>query len=482
MLNPRRVLKNFFSATVMRLATAGLSFLFFIFLAKRSSVSAFGVFNATLAWFTFLEHMPLLGLHMMMMRDVAAKPEDTHKLASNALVLGVVVAILLAFGMAIYGGSLEDAEIGRAMALMGLALVPTAPIIVAESVLIGREDMGFIARMNIIETLFRLSSWTIVILLGYGSTAIFTCFVAGRALLATSYFTIGGLSQVIEGALISTREIGELIRKCPSFLGIRILSAGINRIDFLILGSRLGTMYDVGMYGAAYKLYELSLMAPMMASFVLYPAFSRLYQSSREQFVDLGRHFFRLYFLGGIPFAIAIAFHAEPIMRIYKPDYVAAAPALQLLIFAVVAAAMDQMLTMLLLAGNRQDMDFRVLVFSCSTYVVLLVTLIPRQGYMGAAIATFSTVMLQVVTRFFVVRRVMEVKGLALGLVRPAIAAGVMAFFFAGAKHWELTPLIAAPASFVIYGIALAATKSITADDLRVLKRALAAREEAKAA
>lgn len=478
MIELRRLLKNFASAGVMRLVSAILSFLFVPYLGRQWGAEGLGTFSTVLALYLFLEQVPLLGLQLLLIKEVAARPEETGKLATNAMLLSLAVACLVALGLGAFGQTYDPA-MRPAIWLVGLSLVPTAPIAVIESVLIGKEKMGRIAGMNVIESLFRVGCWFTIVLLGFGLTSLFAAFLVGRVLLAASYFRWGQVRDFLGLSHASTETVGFLLLACPTFLGIRILSSSINRIDFILL-SKLGSIEDVGLYSAPYKLYELCLLVPMLATVVLYPVLSRVLAQSRDQFASLARQIFRIYFVGGMPFAIAIAFHSTAIMHlVYKDEFVGGDDVLAMLSFAVVLAGLDQVCVMIFLAHGRQDLDLRVLAISSALYVALLTAMIPWWGYLGAGIATSLVALVQAGLKIYVAGRWLEVRGMVGVVARPAVAAVLMAgLVWLGGG---ISPSITVPAAFAFYFAALVIVRAVTPRDWEVLKTAFERRERVEA-
>jgi O-antigen/teichoic acid export membrane protein len=252
----------------------------------------------------------------------------------------------------------------------------------------------------------------------------------------------------------------------------------IARLDFVVL-SQMGSLKDVGMYAPPYRIYEAALMLPSMLTFVVFPAFSRLFKESAVGFEQIVRGMCRLCVTLGLPCAITLAFLAAPVMDVlFGEPYSRAFPVLQWLIFGPVLVAVDQSMAMALLAGGRQDLDLRVLAMASGFYLLLLVVLVPRFGYLGAAIATFLTAVIQVATRYRMVRTHLAIGSLAGALARPLAGGGVMALTIG--VLWSYSTGIALVAGFAAYAASLLVCGAITLGDVRALRAGLAIREAAR--
>ncbi|MFO0947992.1 MAG: flippase [Planctomycetota bacterium] len=426
MLDLRKIIKNFGSATGMRLFSAGISFALVVYLARTWSPELFGQFGVLFAFFSLLQQMPLLGLHVVLTRDIANNPETRFQHAVNATSLSLVVAGLLAVALGCAGRGLYPDSMYAGFWLIGLCMFPTAIIVVCESILVGEEKMGTIALVNSGESILRAIVSLLVVIGGGSLTAVMICFLAARVAAAAGYLGLAGMRSLFRWRDLQWEVLRGYLAVCPAFLGIMVLSAGMNRVDFILI-SKLGSERQVAYYSSAYRLFEVALMVPSLLAFVLFPAFARFFEHSRERFDELGRNMIRLLFLAGIPCSILIAVSAEPILSmIYGERYIAATPVLAILIFVPVVTALDQVMTMLLLAGHQQRFDLAVLVLSFTTYVGLLFLLIPPYGIVGAAVATAATASVQLAFRHAMVRWRLGVGGLPTVLIRPMVAAAAM--------------------------------------------------------
>ena len=455
----------------MRLVSAALSLALFTFLARRWSASMLGEFATVFAVFTLLQQAPLIGLHFVLGRDAAARPETKAELATNAAVLSLAVSVVLGGAVAVLGMILYPASMWAAFGLLGLSLVPTAPIVVAESLLWGGERMGLIMSVNALESAIRVVGCVAVVLMGYGLTAIWAVWLVGRVMVAGIYLRMGVLGDGIQPRKVDRAVLRRLLRMSPTFLGLMLLAAAVSRIDFILL-SKLGTLRDVGLYSGAYRIYELALMAPMLASYVLFPMLARTLAASETDFNQLTRGAFRTYIVVGLPMALLLAFLAPTlIVLLFGKPFAEAAIVLQLLSVAPVLAGLDQILTSVQLARHRQGDDLFVLGLACGAYVILLCVLIPLYGFIGAAIATVATTAIQLALRYAVTRRRAGLPPLLRFAVRPALAALVMAGVLASARGWWLGagPIL----GLVAYAVALLLLGVVTARQLVALRSAI---------
>lgn len=421
----RTLARNLASMSVMRLGSALISFSLFWFLARSSDTAFVGAYAFLLGVYAFLQQLPLLGLHLAAVRDVAADTDAAPKIAANLGALGFATSALMGLACLAVGLAAYPQDLHLAFGLLGLAMLPTAWINVAEAILIGRQNMSTVASVNLVESVLRACCSAIAVWQGWGLDALFLIFLTGRLGAALAY----SRAAAVPGwrpALIDWRALRRHLTECPVFFGIMLMSAVISRFDLFFL-SRLGGFAELGIYAVAAKIYEAALMAPSVITSVLYPAFSQLAPQEGQQLEALLRTAILWVFMLALPCAIGVGILAEVLVsQAFGADYAAAAPVLQVLIAAVVLVALNQMLTLALLSHHEQGADLYSLLLSAAAMVLLLAGLIPLFGMLGAAWAVLLTMLLQFAIRYVFVRRRLQLHPGLAALWKPLLAGAAM--------------------------------------------------------
>jgi len=470
MLDMRKFLGNFLSATGMRAVVAVTSFCCFVLLARYWGSGDLGQFATVFAFFVLLQQAPLLGLHVPLIRDLARDPESVLTVGPNAAVLATTAGALLGTALGAIG-QLYVGSLRPSFWLVGAALFATGPSVLAESVLIAQGRLARVAAVNIAESLARTGVWIILIVAGFHLTALFAALAVFRVLALIAYYGPEELRPLLQLRRCRPHVLAALIRTTPTFLGILILAAALTRLDFIML-SALGTLAAVGQYAAAYKFYETALMVPSVLTLALFPEFAKVSAASKGDCAELLQQFVRVVLTIGLPCAIALATVATPlIILIYGDGFTSAASALVILAIGPVLVAVDQAFTMALLANGHERLDLRVLACACAFYVLALWLFIPAKGVAGAALATTSAAVVQVGIRYRYLRHKLRVESLAWIVVGPCVAALTMA-----GTIWVVKPvsLIAGlSGGAIVYVAVLALLRVVTRADLLWLRAAL---------
>ena len=144
---------------------------------------------------------------------------------------------------------------------------------------------------------------------------------------------------------------------------------------------------------------------------------------------------------------------------VFGPTYLAAVPALQVLIWSIVVAWVRNVVQMGLIARHRQSFVLRTSAWSAAANLALNLALIPRYGMIGAAVATLATETLRTVVGAVYSARLGLPFGVASRLWRPVIATSAMALIL-----W-LVPmpgvLVAVAAGMLVYGLGLVVTGGV---------------------
>jgi len=424
------------------------------------------VYVLAFAWFQLLQLVPLLGLHLQLARDAAAKPAHMRASFAAASLLGLVAALptgglLVAAGAAIY-----PPELLPGLSLIALALIPTAPAAVAEMALMGQERMHLIAKVNIGESVARCLFLSILIILGAGVTLVLTGFVALRWAALGAYLRDASVRHLLDPRSVTRVALRAHLQRAPTLLSILLLSAAFSRLDVALLPLMTG-LGDVAVYSIAARLYDLVLMAPAFVIIALMPALSRLQAEGEGRMQELARLVLRYGLILGVPAAIAGAYVAEPTLGVvFGERYTAAAEPFRLLLAATLIMALNQLSSCVLLVLDLQQLELPSLAAGCATLVVGLALLVPLTGIAGAAAAVLVGALVQVVVRSAFLRRSGIVVSAADVSAPLAGGATMLAILLLGASK----PTFAVPAALLTYAIMLFWLHGIRPGDAAALR------------
>ncbi len=394
-----------------------------------------------------LTQLPLLGLHLAIIRDCAAKPTKQACFIGAGLSVAIPVAVLVALLLwyllpIVYPQPLLQGPVLYAAAV----ILPLGVIAVFEAAFIGLQRLKTLALFSMAEVIARFIGSAIILTNGGGIDGLFIIFLITKIILSVSFlvfwrfFIPSNLS--VNNWLRILIILKSYIRKIPVFAGILFVSAFALRIDTLWL-SWVAEMDQVAMYAAPFKLYEVAMMVPGMMATVLLSMFSSLVVTSRIAFNNLFVATVRFYLLVGIvPVVIFIMMSEQVITMVFGDQYVEGAGILSLLVATALLNALDQVVTMGMLATGMQKIDLLVATVTLVIVAVSLALLIPNFGAAGAALSVLIAALIRLTIRNLIFYKIQGCNPFSWSILHPILF--VIGFV------WMLTGMLSFSSGYLI--------------------------------
>jgi O-antigen/teichoic acid export membrane protein len=158
------------------------------------------------------------------------------------------------------------------------------------------------------------------------------------------------------------------------------------RVDTILLSLIAGN-HDVGIYGAAFRIFESTMFLSWAFQSAMFPWFSRTHQESREK-VSRGYEVgLSVIFALLTPLGVACVLMAEPIVHVlYGTQYDASITPLRLMGVVVIAYGVNTLTSTTLAANDRPRLMHSILLVTVVQNIVMNVVLIPPYGATGAAL------------------------------------------------------------------------------------------------
>lgn len=223
----------------------------------------------------------------------------------------------------------------------------------------------------------------------------------------------------------------EILKYANSIWLTRFSNILMNQADRLMIGA-LATLSQVGIYHAAFRIADFQTLA--MNSFV--PMFSTAIAEAhatgdRAAIVSYYRMVVRWALLATLPICLACCLFAEPILRLFGPEFVSGVPVLLIiamtsLIDAGVGPA-GQFLQMI----GKEKVEMKAMAVAAVLMIALNALLIPRYGAAGAALGSGTATIVLNLTRLFALRKILGVfpySFLTLKLITVSMVAAGLAW------------------------------------------------------
>lgn len=246
------------------------------------------------------------------------------------------------------------------------------------------------------------------------------------------------------------------------------------RADTLLL-SIFKSQAEVGLYGAAYKIIDVLSSLPFMFAGVILPLMVLAWKErDRFKFNNLLQKSFDVLAMAAIPMVIGVQFLAdETIVLVAGPEFIGAANIFRLLILAIAAIFLGNMMSHAVIAVNKQRKVIWIYILTSITSLAGYLILIPRFSYYGAAAVTiYSESLIAILTTIYI-SRYLKFKLSFKGFLKAIIASTVMAIFLYLKPFSFLSNniglLITIVVAGVIYIVSLLALKGVDIKDLKLM-------------
>lgn len=374
------------------LGARSFDFAFQLVFARSLGAEAFGIFTYAFSLVLLFSVVADFGLTTAFVRRVAVAPTRACTLLSRILGLRTalgVLAIGLAVGTAAAAGG--RGELLAQIAVLATALVLNTMASLFEGLLKAAGRAGSAGIPLLVQSAAGGLGGTLLLALGAGLWAgIWGWLAGGVAHLLFAAWAARGVS-LPGGSGTKCEDVpaaGALLREAWPLAFSGAFIALYFRIDAVLL-HLLRDEREVGLYGAVYRLFAgLGVLSTAYRS-VVFPFLARAADGPTEALAALCRRSLRLQLLGTSFVAVFVSVLARPLVHLlFGSGYDAAAPALAILIWALPASFMADLLFHLMVARQRSMPAMQAVAGVALLNLTLNLALIPRWGTVGAAATT----------------------------------------------------------------------------------------------
>lgn len=270
-----KVARNVLHLVSGQVATTALSIVLNSQLGRWLGAGDFGLYYFLLTSTAFANVFVEWGQGIVLVRDVARRPDRTPWLLGSAAAIRVAISIPAAFAAALVFWLLDyDLRTVGLMALIVLAWIPTAMLQLLGLVFRGHERMDIDARATVLSKVVHVA--TVVAALNLGGrlvAVVLSLGASGAAALAWSFRRLRTIERRLPKVEVST--VRQLLADGGPVLFIGVLGQAQLYVETLILSS-MTAQEVLGWHGAARSIMTTLIMpAPILASALL-PSLSRV--------------------------------------------------------------------------------------------------------------------------------------------------------------------------------------------------------------
>jgi O-antigen/teichoic acid export membrane protein len=445
----QRLLSNTALALVANVIIKASTSILFILIGRILGPTESGVFSLGTTYFTIVFGLSALGLHELLVREVAPRHEESARYFVNYLALRLVFSmsfyLLLLMGLRLFQPYSPETE--RVILILALAALPEAVFTICGALFEAHETLAAPTLAAVINSLVKIAGgfW----LLRWGASVDDIAWLMVAAGVISLLVFPPALVRLFRRTPQRGRAVPDpafglaQLRQTPGFFAIHLFSVLDYQTDAFLISLML-TETDLGYYSAALTItLAISLMTFAIRA-AIYPVMSRYAREAPDKLALLHAKANQYLIALALPIAAAVCLLARPIIRlIYGEAFAPAAPVLQVSIWAAVFLLVNVPNARLLLVDNRQAAAAGLTAVSMSVNVVANLILIPLFGIVGAATArVVASAAFFLSIHLYVRANILRSRFLPL-LPRPLLATALMVAAMWPAREWPMiVPLL----------------------------------------
>lgn len=402
----RRAARNATALALSQVSAKGLLFIWQLILARWLGAEGYGVYGTIGALLAVGAVLPDFGMGMIVVRDVANRPQDANRYLSASLTMQPVLAVVGYAGLMIaavlfgYDGSLR-----ALLALAGASLLVDTMGNICHNQLLAVERMVIPAVIATAHVAVLVVLAGIALNLGGGLWGLYIATISAGLLRTGAYWIaltrVGARPQFpLDRGIARSLLVNGAPLAISAFLAQAYTHAD-KLITTAVLGAE-GTGQLTAGFVIVFGVVEILSTTVLVAVF---PLMSRTYSSGQRamfEFMLEKLAFFNLTL--SLPLAIYTSLLAVPLSGwLFGPEFTRTADVLKILIWYTVVNMVGNVFAQALLVQNRQRRLLAIRTVGLALNVALLVLLLPRIGVQGAAVATLiaeSTILTGILTSF----------------------------------------------------------------------------------
>jgi len=451
------------------IATNILSFFALLYVARYLGPEKYGTYSFAFAFVYFLNFIPDLGVHQILVREAAKEPEKAGKLIGNGTIMKFflsLVALLLAFILINVINFPASTKSALYIASLGL-LVSGA----------GAYGIIYEAKLRMeYSLLFNLANkvyFLIFVFLAIANNWELNVFIfasVSATLLHNLLMVLFSQKLVNVSFDVDLPLIKQLLKESIPIAVASVFTIIYFRTDILMLSFLRGDV-EVGFYSAAYRLTDALVFLPSVITTSTFPVMSKYFKDSFDTFSFAYARTFKYLFASGLLIAVVVTFASDRIINIvYGSEYQNSAIALQILIWATAIMFINVLISSTCVSSGNQQIISKTAIIAAILNVILNFILIPSIGYTGAAIATVFSAFGSMLFGLFWIQKNLLHKSLLRLTYSPLIAACVISLLiiFVG-SHADI--LFLSVFSVPIFAGILYITGWIDSEDKRIISK-----------
>jgi O-antigen/teichoic acid export membrane protein len=445
--------------------TGGVS----VYAVRTFSQAAWGRYSTALALISILTVLADLGLATLVLRNMAAHPDDEPRILGLGLralfrtaTVSAAVLVPLALLLSYNRGTIELIVVGSPLLLV------TPLVTMLGAAFNARRRLMYSAQLSLMTLPMSAALSIGLIAAGVGPAALMISAVVTGALTAAGAVLLLDRRLGLRPRMRKPYgSVGLFIRQSLPIALVGGISIVYDRIDVLIL-ARLSDAVAVAHYSVAYSVARLTWAVPSIIGAAFFPLYAKLANTSRDEAARALFLIIRIfaYLSGAIALFLTFAGH-DLLVWGFGERYAGSTVPLAILGWVIVTLFQVYVLWYAILAARLERKLVAIQIAGLVVNVVANLALIPSLGPSGAALAMLLADFVNCGGQFVLVHRRIHRVPVASLVVRPLVAC--LPAVAAGIALKPVSPLVAGAVSAAAFAATLQLLRYVTVEEWRPL-------------
>ena len=446
-----------------------LQFVLMVYAARILDQASFGKFSFAISLSFIAIITADLGINHLLIREISRDKGNANKYFINAFVVKLIFALVTwAFIILLLNGLNYPKDTRYVVYLIWIFTIISTFTDLFYSVFRAFERMFYDSLIKTLRMLILTSLGLYVLFQGYGVIAFSFIFIVVEALMVSIAFIIAQKKFIKVKLDLSFKFMKDIV-KAAFPIGMAFFFSSIYfYIDSVMLSKMKGDV-EVAIYSVAYNLALAILFIPAVYTNAVYPVMSRYYKTSKENLIYLYKKSFKYLYIIGLPISAGLYVLAGRIIFFfYGEPYKSSVIALQIISWFLFIKFLNYLMAYALSSVDQQNSRMIGQGLTAAFNVVLNLILIPKMGYIGAAVSTFFTEIFLFILYYWYTSKSLHRFNFAPILIKPLIATGIMVTFIIYAK---LRLFLIMPLAVLIYFAVILLLRTFEEEDYQIFRK-----------
>lgn len=382
-----------------------LSLILVKYLTRYLGVSGYGDYATAVSFISVFAIIADFGLSIIVVRELSRREGDFHEYLSNILGLRAIVALITMLASAVIAYSFpysENLKIGILILALASYLLSLNQVFVGVFQAKVRIDKAVLG--DVIGRLVTFMLTLVFIFMKANILYIFAAtFIGNLANLIISWVLVHAYTK--SGLAYNKAVWKNLFMEMLPMGAVIVLGVIYIRADMIILSAVKGSE-DTGIYGLAYKFFDILVSVPQFFMGALLPYIARYYLTDNDRFKAVTQKAFEILLVTSLQISLTFFILAPGFIQLIATrEFLDAVVPLRILTLGLVFSFLTQMANYTLIATKHQNSLIGLYIFLIIENVGLNLWLIPHYSYVASAAITSITELLSMAGGLWLVKK-----------------------------------------------------------------------------